>query len=149
MTTNSRNSSKYNWKTISIYIVLIGLIIYLFVLLRDAKNGHTSELTQLQIQIAKQAEAQNKLQMALNNTQKELGEYLPYKAVIRSAALRDSIYTLLPFKFGESAMVMPDSTSVVINSISIVGNATDYSIKYVVRTKKGDYLQISPSELRK
>lgn len=133
----------------SIFIVLIGLIIYLFVLLRDAKNGHTSELTQLQIQIAKQAEAQNKLQMALNNTQKELGQYLPYKAIIRSASLRDSIYSLLPFKFGESAMIMPDSSSVVINSISIVGNATDYSIKYVVRTKKGEYLQISPSELRK
>ena len=149
MTTNSSNPSKYNWKTISIYIVLIGLIIYLFVLLRDAKNGHTSELTQLQIQIAKQAEAQNKLQMALNNTQKELGQYLPYKAIIRSASLRDSIYSLLPFKFGESAMIMPDSSSVVINSISIVGNATDYSIKYVVRTKKGEYLQISPSELRK
>jgi hypothetical protein len=149
MTTNSRNPSKYNWKTISIYIVLIGLIIYLFVLLRDAKNGHTSELTQLQIQIAKQAEAQNKLQMALNKTQKELGQYLPYKAIIRSASLRDSIYSLLPFKFGESAMIMPDSSSVVINSVSIVGNATDYSIKYVVRTKKGEYLQISPSELRK
>jgi len=78
MTTNSSNPSKYNWKTMSIFIVLIGLIIYLFVLLRDAKNGHTSELTQLQIQIAKQAEAQNKLQMALNNTQKELVQYLPY-----------------------------------------------------------------------
>jgi len=37
----------------------------------------------------------------------------------------------------------------VINSVSIVGNAMDYSIKYVVRTKKGEYLQISPSELRK
>ncbi len=149
MTTDTTNPSKYSWKTISIYVILIGLIIYLFVQLREAKNGHTSELSQLQSQIAKQNEAQNKLQMQLNNTQKELGEYLPYKAVIRSASLRDSIYSLLPFKFGESAMVMPDSTPVVINSLSIAGNATDYSIKYVVRTKKGEYLQISPSELRK
>ena len=46
-------------------------------------------------------------------------------------------------------MIMPDSTPVVINSVSIVGNSIDYSIKYVVRTKKGEYLQISPSELRK
>jgi hypothetical protein len=149
MTTDTTNPSKYSWKTISIYVILIGLIIYLFVQLREAKNGHTSELSQLQSQIAKQTEAQNKLQMALNHTQKELGEYLPYKAVIRSASLRDSIYALLPFKFGESAMVMPDSTPVVVNSLSIVGSATDYSIKYVVRTKKGEYLQISPSELRK
>ena len=117
--------------------------------MREAKNGHTSELSQLQSQIAKQNEAQNKLQTQLNNTQKAREEYLPYKAVIRSASLRDSIYSLLPFKFGESAMVMPDSTPVVINSLSIAGNATDYSIKYVVRTKKGEYLQISPSELRK
>jgi len=149
MTKDSAKTSKYNWKTISIYVVLIGLIIYLFVQLREAKNGHTSELTQLQIQIAKQNEAQNKLRAELNNTQKVLGQYLPYKAIIRSASLRDSIYSLLPFKFGESAMIMPDSSSVVINSVSIVGNATDYSIKYIVRTKKGEYVQISPSELRK
>ena len=149
MTTNSITPSKYSWKTVTIYIVLIGLIIYLFFQLRDAKNGHTNELAQLQIQLSKQSEAQNKLNMELNNTKNQLGEYVPYKAIIRSASLRDSIYSLLPFKFGESAMIMPDSTPVVINSVSIVGNAIDYSIKYVVRTKKGEYLQISPSELRK
>jgi hypothetical protein len=149
MTTTSSNPSKYSWKTVTSYIVLIGLIIYLLIQLSNAKKGHSSELSQLQIQISKQSEAQNKLKMELNNTQNELGEYLPYKAIIRSASLRDSIYSLLPFKFGESAMIMPDSTPVVINSISIVGNATDYSIKYVVRTKKGEYLQISPSELKK
>ena len=149
MTTNSTTPSKYSWKTVTIYIVLIGLIIYLFFQLRDAKKGHSSELSQLQIQISKQSEAQNKLKMELNNTKNQLGEYLPYKAIIRSASMRDSICSLLPFKFGESAMIMPDSTPVVINSVSIVGNATDYSIKYLVRTKKGEYLQISPSELRK
>ena len=149
MTTTITNPSKYSWKTVTIYILLIGLIIYLFFQLRDAKNGHTSELSQMQIQLSKQSEAQNKLNMELNNTKNQLGEYVPYKAIIRSASLRDSIYSLLPFKFGESAMIMPDSTPVVINSVSIVGNATDYSIKYVVRTKKGEYLQISSSELRK
>ena len=149
MTITNTNPSKYSWKTVIIYIVLIGLIIYLLVQLNNAKKGHSSELSQLQIQISKQSEAQNKLNMELNNTKNQLGEYVPYKAIIRSASLRDSIYSLLPFKFGESAMIMPDSTTVVINSVSIVGNATDYSIKYVVRTKKGEYLQISPSELRK
>ena len=149
MTTNSTTPSKYSWKTVTIYIVLMGLIIYLLVQLSNAKKGHSSELSQLQIQLSKQSEAQNKLNMELNNTKNQLGEYVPYKAIIRSASLRDSIYSLLPFKFGESAMIMPDSTPVVINSVSIVGNAIDYSIKYVVRTKKGEYLQISPSELRK
>jgi hypothetical protein len=149
MTTTITNPTKYSWKTLAICTILIGLIIYLLVQLSDAKKGHSSELSQLKIQISKQSEAQNKLKMELNNSQKELGEYLPYKAIIRSASLRDSIYSLLPFKFGETAMIMPDSTPVVVNSVCIVGNATDYSIKYVVRTKKGEYLQISPSELRK
>ena len=149
MTTTITNPTKYSWKTVATYLVLIGLIIYLLVQLNNAKKGHSSELSQLQIQISKQTEAQNKLKIELNNTQKELGEYLPYKAIIRSASLRDSIYSLLPFKFGETAMIMPDSTPVVVNSVCILGNATDYSIKYVVRTKKGEYVQISPSELRK
>jgi hypothetical protein len=149
MTTTITNPTKYSWKTLAIYTILIGLIIYLLVQLSNAKKGHSSELSQLQIQISKQTEAQNKLKTELNNTQKELGEYLPYKAIIRSASLRDSINSILPFKFGESAMIMPDSTPVLVNSVCILGNATDYSIKYVVRTKKGEYVQISPSELRK
>ena len=149
MTTTITNPTKYSWKILAICTIFIGLIIYLLVQLSDAKKGHSSELTQLQIQISEQSEAQNKLKMELNNSQKELGEYLPYKAIIRSASLRDSIYSLLPFKFGETAMIMPDSTPVVVNSVCILGNATDYSIKYVVRTKKGEYVQISPSELRK
>jgi hypothetical protein len=149
MTTTITNPTKYSWKTLAIYTILIGLIIYLLVQLSDAKKGHSSQLSQLKIQISEQSEAQNKLKMELNNSQKELGEYLPYKAIIRSASLRDSIYSLLPFKFGETALIMPDSTPVVVNSVCILGNATDYSIKYVVRTKKGEYVQISPSELRK
>ena len=149
MTTTITNPRKYSRKTLAICTILIGLIIYLLVQLSDAKKGHSSELSQLQIQISEQSEAQNKLKMELNNSQKELGEYLPYKAIIRSASLRDSIYSLLPFKFGETALIMPDSTPVVVNSVCILGNATDYSIKYVVRTKKGEYVQISPSELRK
>lgn len=149
MTATNTNPSKYSWKTVTSYIVLVGLIIYLLIQLSNARKGHSSELSQLKIQIAKQSEVQNKLKMEINNTKNQLREYVPYKAIIRSASLRDSIYSLLPFKFGESAMIMPDSTPVMINSVSIVGNATDYSIKYVVRTKKGEYLQISPSELRK
>ncbi len=149
MTTTNPNPSKYSWKTLTSYILLISLIIYLLVQLSNAKKGHSSELSQFQIQISKQSEAQNKMKIELYNTQKELGEYLPYKAIIRSASLRDSIYSLLPFKFGESAVIMPDSMPVIINSVSIIGSATDYSIKYVVRTKKGDYIQVSPSELKK
>jgi hypothetical protein len=149
MTTTITNPRKYSRKTLAICTILIGLIIYLLVQLSNSKKGHSSELSQLKIQISEQSEAQNKLKMELNNSQKELGEYLPYKAIIRSASLRDSIYSLLPFKFGETALIMPDSTPVVVNSVCILGNATDYSIKYVVRTKKGEYVQISPSELRK
>jgi hypothetical protein len=69
--------------------------------------------------------------------------------VIRSAALRDSIYKLLPFKFGETVYVMPDSVKAVVNSVQITGNASEYSIKYWVRTAKGGYQAISISDLLK
>lgn len=79
----------------------------------------------------------------------QLETYKPYKAIVRSAALRDSIYNLLPFKFGETVYIMPDSTKAVINSISINGNATDYSIKYLVRTKNGELQTVSITDLGK
>jgi len=44
---------------------------------------------------------------------------------------------------------MPDSMPVIINAVNIMGNSTEYSIKYIVRTKKGEYLQTSLTDLRK
>jgi hypothetical protein len=44
---------------------------------------------------------------------------------------------------------MPDSIKAVINSISINGNATDYSIKYVLRTKKGEFQSVSITDIQK
>ena len=79
----------------------------------------------------------------------QLKEYKPYQAVVRSAALRDSIYTLLPFKFGETVYIMPDSIRATVNAVNIMGNASEYSIKYQVRTKKGDYVNISITDLTK
>ncbi len=79
----------------------------------------------------------------------QLKEYKPYQAVVRAAALRDSIYTLLPFKFGETVYIMPDSIRATVNAVNIMGNASEYSIKYQVRTKKGDYVNISITDLTK
>ena len=149
MTNNFTNQSKSNWKIISSYIILLGLITYLLFQLRKAESGHSGAISLLHSQIETQQRAYNNLKRELGQSQKELSSYTPYKAVIRAASLRDSIYSLLPFKFGESAVIMPDSMPVIISSVSIIGNATDYSIKYVVRTKKGDYIQVSPSELKK
>jgi hypothetical protein len=78
-----------------------------------------------------------------------LKEYKPYQAVVRSAALRDSIYKLLPYKFGETVYVMPDSTSAVVNSVQISGNSLEFSIKYWVRTSDGSYQAISIGDLLK
>lgn len=117
--------------------------------LRKSSIGQTKEILQLQERLNMEAQLNRKLKSDLALNQRQLQELLPYKAMIRSASLRDSIYTLLPFKFGETAYIMPDSMPVIINAINIIGNSTDYSIKYMVRTKKGEYLQTSVSDLRK
>jgi hypothetical protein len=44
---------------------------------------------------------------------------------------------------------MPDSMKATINSVNISGNASEYSIKYQVRTRKGEFLSVSISDLKK
>ncbi len=148
MTTNN-NSPKSKWKIITAFIMLLAICIYLSVQLRQSSIGQSKEISQLQERLNKESQLNNQLKSDLSINQRQLRELLPYKVIIRSASLRDSIYALLPFKFGESAYIMPDSIPIIINAVNIMGNSTDYSIKYIVRTKKGEYIQTSPTDLRK
>ncbi len=110
-------------------------------------------MSENQIEYAKQLKNKedkiNQLEKIILFKADQLDNFKPYTAIVKSAALRDSIYKLLPYKFGERVFIMPDSIKAVINSISINGNATDYSIKYVVRTKKGTLETVSITDLSK
>jgi hypothetical protein len=140
---------KTKWGQILAYIALFGIIIYLISQLWQAENKKNALTQKLEKQIQEQADKINALNTTVNNQAGLLKEYKPYQAVIRSAALRDSIYKLLPYKFGETVFVMPDSVKAVVNSVQISGNASEYSIKYWVRTAKGGYQAISISDLLK
>lgn len=140
---------KTKWGQIFVYIALSGCIIYLISQLWQSENKKNALTQKLEKQIQEQADKINALNKTVNNQAGLLKEYKPYQAVIRSAALRDSIYKLLPYKFGETVYVMPDSVKAVVNSVQISGNASEYSIKYWVRTAKGGYQAISISDLLK
>lgn len=140
---------KTKWGQIFVYIALSGCIIYLISQLWQSENKKNALTQKLEKQIQEQADKINALNTTVNNQAGLLKEYKPYQAVIRSAALRDSIYKLLPYKFGETVYVMPDSVKAVVNSVQISGNASEYSIKYWVRTAKGGYQAISISDLLK
>jgi hypothetical protein len=140
---------KTKWGQILAYIALFGIIIYLISQLWQAENKKNALTQKLEKQIQEQSDKINALNTTVNNQAGLLKEYKPYQAVIRSAALRDSIYKLLPYKFGETVYVMPDSVKAVVNSVQISGNASEYSIKYWVRTAKGGYQAISISDLLK
>jgi hypothetical protein len=147
--TQPNAEKKTKWGQILAYIALFGIIIYLISQLWQAENKKNALTQKLEKQIQEQADKINALNTTVNNQAGLLKEYKPYQAVIRSAALRDSIYKLLPYKFGETVYVMPDSVKAVVNSVQISGNASEYSIKYWVRTAKGGYQAISISDLLK
>ncbi|MFN5317784.1 MAG: hypothetical protein ACK5CY_02970 [Bacteroidia bacterium] len=147
--TSSPPKSKTNWGRIFFYLISLGIIVFLCVKLWQSENKKNALSQKLENQIKEQQKRLNSLDSLSQKQANLLKEYKPYQAVVRSAALRDSIYTLLPFKFGENVYIMPDSIKATINSVSINGNASEYSIKYLVRTKKGDYQSISISDLIK
>ena len=141
--------SRTSWGRIFFYVICLGIIVFLCVKLWQSENKKNALSQKLENQIKEQQKRLNSLDSLTQKQANLLKEYKPYQAVVRSAALRDSIYTLLPFKFGENVYIMPDSVKATINSVSINGNASEYSIKYLVRTKKGDYQSISISDLIK
>jgi hypothetical protein len=140
---------KSKWPRIFTYIVLLGIIVFLVFKIRDLESGRDRHTRKLEEQIRDQSKILTSLNSIIREQSGQLKEYRPYKANIRAAALRDSIYKLLPYTFGETVYIMPDSLKATINAINISGNAAEYSIKYLVRTRKGEYLSVSISDLKK
>ena len=143
------SSKKIKWSIVLLYLFFFLLITYLSVQLWKSENNKNSLTQKLEKQLQEQDQKINLLNSTVNKQSGLLKEYKPYQAVIRSAALRDSIYKLLPYKFGDAVLVMPDSIKAIVNSVQINGNASEYSIKYWVRTSKGNYEAISISDLLK
>ena len=140
---------KIKWSVVLLCVLLFVMISYLSVQLWKSENNKNAITQKLEMQLQEQEQKINLLNSTVNKQTGLLKEYKPYQAVIRSAALRDSIYKLLPYKFGDAVFVMPDSIKGIINSVQINGNASEYSIKYWVRTSKGNYEAISISDLKK
>jgi uncharacterized protein YlxW (UPF0749 family) len=134
---------------ILIYILLLGIIVFLAIELQESEAGRNRHTRQLEQQIKEQQKTLQTLNSIVQAQTSQLKEYKPYQANIRAAALRDSIYKLLPFQFGETVYIMPDSLKATINAVNISGNASEYSIKYQVRTRKGDYMSVSLTDLKK
>jgi hypothetical protein len=140
---------KIKWSVILLYLLLFVLITYLSVQLWNSENSKNALTQKLEKQLQELEQKINLLNSTVNKQAGLLKEYKPYQAVIRSAALRDSIYKLLPYKFGEAVYILPDSIKGIINSVQINGNANEYSIKYLIRNSKGNYEAISISDLKK
>jgi hypothetical protein len=147
--TPTSTSKKIKWNIVLLYLFFFLLITYLSVQLWKSENNKNSLTQKLEKQLQEQEQKINLLNSTVNKQSGLLKEYKPYQAVIRSAALRDSLYKLLPYKFGEAVYILPDSIKGIINSVQINGNASEYSIKYLIRTSKGNYEAISISDLIK
>jgi hypothetical protein len=141
--------SSGKWKTILFMVSFIALAIISLVYYNKYQKQLLENQATFNQKIKENKQVIEKLEQITKNQSAILDSYKPYKAIMKSAALRDSIYALLPYKFGETVYIMPDSIKAIVNSISINGNATDYSIKYVLRTKKGEFQSVSITDIRK
>jgi len=144
-----RETKKTKKALIITCILFFVVAVLLLIKLWRAENRKNAITSRLERELKQQNEKIDFLNELVNNQTELLKEYKPYQAVVRSAALRDSIYKLLPYKFGETVYVMPDSTKAVVNSVQISGNSSEYSIKYWVRKSDGSYQAISIGDLLK
>jgi len=142
--------SKNQLYKISISILLISLIVYIIYeknQLASFKLDNNSQKNTLENEIlVLKSQFQEKDRLS-KNLEVRLSAYQKYDQFIQLSRLRDSITTALPFKYGQRVLILPDSLPGIINSISINANASEYSIKYIVKMKDNKYSPFSVSDL--
>lgn len=142
--------SKNQLYKISISILVIAFVVYIVYeknQLASFKLDNNSQKNTLENEILVLKRQFQEKDRFSKNLQDQLSAYQKYDQFIQLSRLRDSITMTLPFKYGQRVLILPDSLPGIINSISINANASEYSIKYIVKMKDNKYSPFSVSDL--
>jgi len=91
---------------------------------------------------------QMRLENVIASQKNKLESYSPYLSLLSSLKILDTAYKSLPFRYGQQVLILPDSSAGVINSISLTANQLEYSVRYLVRNKKGELVLLSVSDIK-
>lgn len=146
----ANSSKKRNWFKFLFFTCLILIIYLLYKQYDDSKklevafSAKFNQLTSVNDSLLRQRIS---LESVIVSQKNKLESYSPYLPLLSSLKILDTAYKLLPFRYGQQVLILPDSSVGVINSISLTANQLEYSVRYLVRNKKGELVLLSVSDL--
>lgn len=137
-------------------ILTIAVIIYIFwyqmsaskKLLENEREDLQEQIIQLNSELNKIRGISLRTRVTKDSLYNVLRPYLPYEAMVKSSAQRDSIASLLPFKYGDLVFILPDSLKGIIEGIVYGGNQFESYVKYKVLMKNNKYVEVNPTQLK-
>lgn len=135
--------------------VLASLIVYFLVrAISNEGEMHKSEVAKMNEKLKALSQNLGSLQVdykRLNRDRDSLKNHVDYlwpqRSLVYNAKLRDQVGVDIEFKPGDVVVMKSDSSKVVIIEIKVGGNDLSYYINYLVKTKKGESIEISPYEV--
>jgi hypothetical protein len=146
----ANSSKKRNWFKFLFFACLILITYLLYKQYDDSKklevafSAKFNQLTSVNDSLLRQ---QISLESVIVSQKNKLESYSPYLPLLSSLKILDTAYKSLPFRYGQQVLILPDSSVGVINSISLTANQLEYSVRYLVRNKKGKLVLLSVSDI--
>lgn len=137
-------------------ILTVGVIIFIFwyqmsaskKLLENEREALQEQIIELNSELNKVRGISHRTRVTKDSLYNVLRPYMPYEAMVKSSAQRDSIASLLPLKYGDLVFVLPDSLKGIIEGIVYGGNQFESYVKYKVLLKNNKYIEVNPTQLK-
>ena len=150
------DKSKRNKKWIiiltSIILITISIIYWQNKSIKEDEKG-ISELKEninhLNLQIKSIKRKKYEVEINRDSLQRNLDYLWQYKTLVQSTKFRDQISSNFNFEPGDRVRLKTDSSAVIVTDILVGGNRYNYFVKFVVKNKKGEVLEVSPLEIEK
>ncbi|MFM7671713.1 MAG: hypothetical protein ACKO6Q_03870 [Bacteroidota bacterium] len=114
---------------------------------KEAERLFQAKSKELNAAIESLQRDKSRLESEVAGQKNKLAGYAAYLPLIYNLKLVDTAYRSLPFRYGQHVRTMPDSADGVVNSIVITANELEYSVRYLVRNKKGELVALSVSDI--
>ena len=148
---------------IRLILVIVSITLFacfiVYLLIRSISNEgalHKSQLDIMNEKLSNLSQSLGSLKGEYNRLNKDrdsikthLDYFWPMRSLVYNAKLRDQVGGALELNPGDMALLKTDSSRVVVIDIKVGGNDLSYYLNYMVKTTKGELLEVSPYEIMK
>ncbi len=148
----SKRNKKWIILLTSIILITISIIYWQNKSIKEDEKGISElkeNINQLNLQIKSIKRKKYEVEINRDSLQRNLDYLWQYKTLVQSTKFRDQISSNFNFEPGDRVRLKTDSSAVIVTDILVGGNRYNYFVKFVVKNKKGEVLEVSPLEIEK